>query len=62
MFVLPAAASIALDIVFLALFWLGREDEAAGSTFQERMMDVVIFTSLRLLFLTLFTTLFYRER
>lgn len=62
MFFLPAAASILLDVLFLTLFWLERGEHPVGSTFQLRMFDVVVFTTLRLLFLSLFTTLFYRER
>lgn len=62
MFVLPAAASIALDAVFLTFFWLERGEHPVGMMFKLCMVDIAIFTGLRLLFLTLFTTLFYRER
>lgn len=62
MFFLPAAGSISLDVVFLGLFVLERGSHPVGSAFRLRMIDVAVFTTLRLLFLSVFTTLFYRER
>lgn len=65
MFVVLATASCLLDAVFLCL-WAERDRSihhlAVGSLFQTRMVDIVVFTGLRLLFLTLFTAMFYRER
>lgn len=67
MFVLPAASSIALDVLFLTLFWVERKRDdhlvfGGSSSFQHCMADILVFTGLRLLFLTLFATMFYKER
>lgn len=62
MFVLPALGSISLDVACICLFFIQKGNRAIGSTFQLRVVDVVAFTFLRLVFLTLFATMFYRER
>lgn len=62
MFVLPALGSIALDVACICLFFIQKGSRAIGSKFQLRVVDVVAFTFLRLVFLTLFATMFYRER
>lgn len=62
MFVLPALGSIALDVACICLFFIQKGSRAIGSNFQLRVVDVVAFTFLRLVFLTLFATMFYRER
>lgn len=62
MFVLSALGSIALDGLAIALFLLQRDDYGSGATFPLRMVDVIVCTALRLVFLTIFATIFYRKR